>query len=117
MALLSNPNIELRPVSNVASIGALVRERRKRAAMTQAQAAALAGVGTRFLSELERGKETVELNRVLQVLHRLGFELMIKPRGPRSGSENALRSKAAGTEPQADEPKKGKSARRREKRG
>ena len=63
------------------TIGALVRERRKAAKMTQAQAAGLASVGTRFLSELERGKETVELDKVLLVLRRLGFELVIAPRG------------------------------------
>lgn len=49
--------------------------------LDQATAAGLAGVGPRFLSELERGKETVRLGLVLQVLDRLGLELWVAPRG------------------------------------
>jgi hypothetical protein len=52
--------------------------------LTQAKAAGLLGVGIRFLSELERGKKSVELDLVLRVLDRLGFELAIAPRGARS---------------------------------
>ena len=70
-------------VRSTESIGSLVRTRRKAAGLTQAQAAGLAGVGNRFMSELERGKKTVELELVLQVLERLGFELAVAPRGVR----------------------------------
>ena len=51
-------------------IGAFVRERRKANHMTQRQLAELAGVGKRFVSEVERGKSTVRVdaaNRVLAV--------------------------------------------------
>lgn len=44
-------------------------------------AAGLAGVGTRFLGDLERGKPTVRLGLALQVLERLGLEVRIAPRG------------------------------------
>ena len=34
----------------------------------------------RFLSELERGKETAELGKSLQVLFNLGLEVIVQPR-------------------------------------
>ena len=45
--------------------------------LSQLNAAGLCGVGERFLSELERGKPTVELGKVLQVLNRLGLHLVL----------------------------------------
>jgi y4mF family transcriptional regulator len=68
-------------ISTTAELGALIREHRRRAGVRQADAAALCGVGTRFLSEVERGKETAEIGRVLQVPTRLGLELRVTPRG------------------------------------
>lgn len=61
-----------------AEIGHAVREARKRAGLKQAQAAALCGVGTRFLSDLENGKPTLHLGKVLQVLKGFGLLMIIK---------------------------------------
>jgi y4mF family transcriptional regulator len=72
------------PIGNVdsaAAIGRAVRLHRKASGLTQAQAAGLCGVGARFLSELERGKETAEIGKVLRVLRGLGLVLSIAPRG------------------------------------
>jgi y4mF family transcriptional regulator len=55
-----------------------IRERRKELGLTQADAAGLVGVGVRFLSELERGKTTLELGKVLQVLQGFGFTLSLQ---------------------------------------
>lgn len=102
-------------VKDAASIGALVRARRLASGLTQAQAAGLAGVGTRFLSELERGKQTVELHRVLQVLERFGFELAIAPRGAR-----AFEPRASAVPPAAEpvqKPGRPRSTPRRGRRG
>jgi HTH-type transcriptional regulator/antitoxin HipB len=55
-------------------IGVFVRERRKANGLTQRQLGELAGVGTRFVSELERGKTTVrvaEVNAVLAVFGKM----------------------------------------------
>lgn len=68
-------------ILSVDQLGALIRRRRKEAGVLQADAAALAGVGTRFLSEIERGKESAEIGKALQVLSRLGLEVWIAPRG------------------------------------
>ena len=61
-----------------AEIGKIVRQARKQAGLRQAQAAALCGVGTRFLSDLENGKTTLHLGKVLKVLHSFGLRVIIK---------------------------------------
>jgi HTH-type transcriptional regulator/antitoxin HipB len=56
--------------ASIPKIGQFVRSRRKAGGLTQRELGELAGVGTRFVSEVERGKETVrvrELNRILAV--------------------------------------------------
>ena len=68
-------------VISTEEIGRLVRAHRKAQSATQAEFAALCGVGVRFISELENGKPTMELGKVLHVLHCLGLEVAIQPRG------------------------------------
>ena len=58
-------------------IGAFVRERRKASNLSQRELGELAGVGTRFVSELERDKPTVRLNTVNKVLAVFGKTLGI----------------------------------------
>ena len=62
-------------------IGEAIRTARRGIGLTQPELAAAAGVGLRFLVELERGKPTVRLDRMLAVLDALGLELQIAPRG------------------------------------
>ncbi len=64
-------------ISTPAELGRLLRRKRKALGMNQARAAGLAGVGVRFLSELERGKAGLELGKVMLVIHRLGLELRL----------------------------------------
>jgi HTH-type transcriptional regulator/antitoxin HipB len=68
-------------IENPFDIGKLVRQRRKKAGLTLQEAAGMAGVGIRFLSELERGKPTLQLGLVLQVLQLFGLELNVHARG------------------------------------
>lgn len=63
----------------VEEIGDLVRKVRLARGLRQDQLAAAAGVGLRFLVELERGKPTVRLAKVLAVLNALGCRLEIRP--------------------------------------
>ena len=67
-------------VTTPKDLGAMVRAVRREAGIDQAKAAGLAGVGTRFLGDVERGKPTLRLGLVLQVLERLGLELTIARR-------------------------------------
>ena len=71
---------ETRLIVNSEDLGAAVRMRRKEAGLNQKKLAALAGVGTRFLSELERGKPTAQLGKTLHILQLLGLELKIGKR-------------------------------------
>lgn len=67
-------------VATPTQIGAWVRHARKQSGVTLVDAAALCGVGVRFLLELEHGKSTASLGKVLQVLQRMGLELEVRPR-------------------------------------
>lgn len=68
------------PLASVAELGERVRSKRQQLRATQAEAADLAGVGIRFLSELERGKESVEFGKALRVLRALGLDLFVASR-------------------------------------
>jgi HTH-type transcriptional regulator / antitoxin HipB len=57
------------------TLGQIARAARKRLGLTQPQLALAAGVGVRFIVELEAGKPTVRLESVLRVLHALGVQL------------------------------------------
>lgn len=63
---------------NVATIGQIIRDERKKLGLRQDELAAASGVGLRFLVELERGKPTVQMGKVLDVIAALGCELRIK---------------------------------------
>ena len=52
-----------------------VKEKRNTARLTQPELAEKAGVGLRFVRDLEQGKETVRLDKVNQVLQLFGFEV------------------------------------------
>lgn len=62
-------------------IASFVRERRRARGLNQQELAELAGVGQRFVSELERAKPTVRLSSVDQVLSVFGKELALADRG------------------------------------
>lgn len=53
----------------------LVKEKRKQLGLTQQQLAEKAGVGLRFLRELEQGKNTLRIDKVNQVLKLFGYEM------------------------------------------
>mgnify|MGYP003941066071 CR=1 FL=1 len=56
-------------------IGELVKRARKSHKVTQKELAAASGTGIRFVRDLERGKPTCELEKVLVVLAMLGIHL------------------------------------------
>lgn len=63
-----------------AEIGARIREIRKAQGVSQETLAGLAGTGQRYISELERGKETIRVREMLRVLDALGCGLYIPDR-------------------------------------
>jgi HTH-type transcriptional regulator/antitoxin HipB len=61
-------------------LGLHIRAARRSVGLRQDELAAAAGVGLRFLVELERGKSTAQLGKILQVLDALGLTLTVAPR-------------------------------------
>ena len=59
-------------------LGAALRAARKQLALTQPQLAMAAGVGVRFIVDLEAGKPTLRLENVLRVIAALGGELQLE---------------------------------------
>lgn len=71
---------ELTTIASPADLGRLVRAVRERRDFSQQEFADLAGVGRRFLSELENGKPTLELGKVLKVTKAAGIALFARER-------------------------------------
>jgi HTH-type transcriptional regulator / antitoxin HipB len=76
------PDPDLSPVDD---IGRVMRALRRAQGVTQVDLADLAGVGPRFVSEIENGKKTAEIGKVVQVLAALGATLVVVPRGAGPG--------------------------------
>lgn len=72
--------VPLSALKSPADLGALVRAARKAAGLDQQALADLAGVGRRFVSELENGKATLEFGKVLTVAAALGIDLLARKR-------------------------------------
>ena len=64
-----------RQIQNTTDIGQTIQTYRKKQGLTQEDLALLANVGRRFVIELEQGKQTAQIGKILQVLHALGIGL------------------------------------------
>jgi y4mF family transcriptional regulator len=64
-------------ITSPQSLGTVLRASRKRLGLTQDDLALAAGVGLRFIVELEAGKPTVRLEQVLRVVDALGGSLTL----------------------------------------
>ncbi len=62
-------------------LGQLIRKRRKETGLSQTDLALVSGTGVRFISDLENGKETCQLGKILKVVSNLGLEMELKPKG------------------------------------
>lgn len=80
-------------ITNPAELGRLIRRERKRQGLTQIMLAGLAGVGPRLIIEIEKGKESAEIGKVLRVLATLGIDVVAKSRAalPTPHSDPRLR--------------------------
>jgi y4mF family transcriptional regulator len=56
-------------------LNSFVKEKRNAANLTQPELAEKAGVGLRFLREMEQGKVSLRLDKVNQVLKLFGYEV------------------------------------------
>lgn len=65
---------------DVQAIGGMIRQQRKALQLTQKEAADLCQVGVRFFSELENGKLTLQIGKVMRILQQFGLEMDIRSR-------------------------------------
>ena len=88
-----------RPSEGMTGIGRVVRFHRKVAQLTQQELADLAGVGTVFVREVEKGKQTVRLSTLLRVLEALGIGLEWQSPLRRTYEEEVGREDSEGSGP------------------
>jgi len=65
-------------IYTAASLGAAIKHYREEAGLSQAELAARSGLNRTYLSDLERGKETEQLRRLLRVLRQLGVRMTLQ---------------------------------------
>ncbi|MDD3403475.1 MAG: helix-turn-helix domain-containing protein [Hespellia sp.] len=63
------------------SLGKIIKQRRKELNYTQAFLAEFSGLSVSFLSDLENGKKTCEIGKVLRVVNLLGMDCLLTRRG------------------------------------
>ena len=68
-------------LTNASQLAEIVRHERKRQKVSQIRLSQLADVGVRFVRDLEDGKETVQLDKVLAVLETLGISIELSTPG------------------------------------
>jgi HTH-type transcriptional regulator / antitoxin HipB len=78
-----HPSSQDTTVRSSVELGAVVREQRKRLALKQLDIAGLGNTGNRFIVDLESGKPTVQLQKVLDVMDLLGLEVVVRPKAAR----------------------------------
>ena len=66
--------------NSITDITEAVKKRRKSLGLTQSECAAMCNVGNRFFSELENGKETLHIGKVINCLQILGINISLTNR-------------------------------------
>lgn len=74
------------PIRSVVELGTVIREQRKRLALRQIDLAGLGNTGNRFIVDVENGKPTVQLQKVLDLMDLLGLEVVVRSKASRSAS-------------------------------
>lgn len=77
----SNKKLQFGRVATVRELGAVIRNYRTMQQFSLERVAGITNIGMRFISELERGKETAQLGKAMQLINQLGLEVIIQPRG------------------------------------
>jgi HTH-type transcriptional regulator/antitoxin HipB len=71
-------------ISTTTNLGLFIRQLRKDLGLTQKQLALASGTGLRFIIDLEKGKDTCQVGKVLMVLRMLGVVVEYTPPIPLS---------------------------------
>ena len=65
-------------ISTTEQLGNLIKNTRKGQGLTQGDLAASCNVGVRFIVDLEKGKETSQVGKMIKVINMLGLKLDIE---------------------------------------
>lgn len=68
-------------IVDVISLGSAIKERRKELNYTQKFLSEVTGLSSSFISDLEHGKETTEIGKVLFLINTLGLNFILEKRG------------------------------------
>ena len=68
-------------ITDAATFGAAIRQRRKELGYTQGFLSEFSGFSVSFISDLENGKPTIELGKAIYLANLLGLDCILKPRG------------------------------------
>ncbi len=71
-------------IRSAAQVGEIVREQRQALNLRQMDLAGIGNTGNRLIVDIERGKPTVQLQKVLDVLDLLGLEVAVRPKNSRA---------------------------------
>ncbi len=82
------------PLTSVLEAGIAIRTLRKRAGIRIDDFAQTAGVSKQFMTDLENGKPTVQMGKVLLLLERLGIRVVLELTPPDASAFQAELSKA-----------------------
>lgn len=67
-------------ITDTKELGKLIRSRRKERGLTQSELAMYCNTGIRFISDLENGKTTMQVSKVITVLSMLALDIYIEER-------------------------------------
>lgn len=67
-------------ITDSKSLGQAIRERRKELNYTQAYLTDFTGLSVSFISDLERGKPTAEIEKTIRLVNILGMDLPVERR-------------------------------------
>lgn len=86
MAKSATANTSAKPVTSAhihtsQELGEFIKQYRTSQNMLQADIVGLANTGNRFIVDLEKGKPTLQLQKVLDVLDLIGLEVIIRRKG------------------------------------
>jgi len=83
--------VAMTTITSTQDLGAEIRAARKQLGLTQSDLALAAGVGLRFIVDLESGKPTVRLEQVLRVIDSLGGNITITGFGSTQQVDNGTK--------------------------
>ena len=68
-------------ITDTIALGKMIKTRRKEMGITQAYLLEVTGLSTTFISDVENGKSTAEIGRIIKLINILGMDFIVESRG------------------------------------